>query len=281
MRNSRTCARYALERIPDASAGDAPARCAGEDPREDQGRNHRFSRRTEGRQIGRCSWRACSTRATARSLTPPCRPWRPSAVRKPPRRSPASSRSRPASPRSGRRTLACRRPPDCSKQAGRKPRSTIDHRLKADPAEHIRGGCLQGLVAARPGQAADYLAAALSGDSDVLRGLAAQIIRDATGAQADACTGLFPRLPPAGQAALLDGLREARSSPAARSAALQGLESQDAAVRLAAIGALGTSGTAADALALAQLAAGAERPEIGRAAVAALAGLRDPAPRTP
>ena len=126
---------------------------------------------------------------------------------------------------------------------------------ESDQAEQIRSAALRGLVAAQPAQAATRLLKALAGDNSHMRGLAAQFIRETPGAAATAVfAGELAKLPPPGQAALLDALSD-RDDPAVRAAALRALRSKDDSVRRAALHALVVAGRSEDVLVLADLAA--------------------------
>ena len=170
---------------------------------------------------------------------------------------------------------ACLRAAERLLQAGQPEAAAMEYqRLKADPAESIRAACLRGLVAARPDAAPGLLVEALSGQSGILRGTAAEIIHDASDTQAANYAELISRLPPLGQAALLDGLRE-RGGSAICIAAREGLRSSDPQVQLAAIRVLGPAGTAADVAVLASLAALAKDGPLREAAWINLCRLRD------
>jgi HEAT repeat protein len=266
-------ARYALERIPDAAAGDALRDALGKTRGKTQAGiiNSLAARKdakaadllaglldqSDGEVVG-AALAALAAIGSSRAID---------AVAGFPPKAPGelAARAKDACLQAAAGLIEAGRPEAAAK---------IYERLSADAAEHIRAGCLQGMVAAQPEQAPAHLAVAFAGESDVLRGLAVQIVRDANNVEADNCTSLFARLPPAGQAALLDGLL-GRSSPAARAAALEGLKSRDGAVRLAALRATAASGTAADAVVLAELAAGTESPAIRQSAFVALCELRD------
>ncbi len=128
--------------------------------------------------------------------------------------------------------------------------------FKSARAEHLRIAALQGLLAARPAQAAALVKQVLGGESKGLQAAAAEFIRHAASrAAVQALANALPQFSPAGQALLLDALAE-RGDPAARPAAMAAARSQDAGVRVAALAALASLGDASCVPVLAQAAAG-------------------------
>ena len=142
----------------------------------------------------------------------------------------------------------------------------------ANQPPRVRRAEMQGLVAVRPSESTGLLTKALSSDDPASRGLAVRMIKEIPGTEATTVfAGLLPKLPPVGQVALLDALA-ARKDAGARSAVLGAAKSGDATVRVAAIKALSTVGSAADVRMLAGKATGADKAEAD-AAKATLARL--------
>ena len=108
--------------------------------------------------------------------------------------------------------------------------------------EQARFGGYRGLIAASRGKADEHLVATLGGDDAKLRDYAAFLIATAPKlSDTTALAGALPKLPPAGQVALLNGFagrKDAKARPAANAA----LDSPEATVRAAAARALGAFG---------------------------------------
>ncbi|MBP8131498.1 MAG: HEAT repeat domain-containing protein, partial [Candidatus Hydrogenedentes bacterium] len=111
------------------------------------------------------------------------------------------------------------------------------------PAQ-VRMGAWRGRAYAQPDQTSAWVFAALLGEEDIFRGLAAQVVAETTGEEVTRfyAEGLS-RLPAAGQVALLRGLAD-RGDAVARPAVVKAMESADPEVRLAAVAALGALGNA-------------------------------------
>lgn len=125
--------------------------------------------------------------------------------------------------------------------------------IDGDFAQHARLGAFYGLAFAQPKQAPQRLIDALAGDDPQFRGTAARVIAETAGEQRTReYADVLPKLPYAGQAALLNGLAR-RGDPVARPAVLDVLGSADKAVQLAALNALGVLGSAQDVPLLASL----------------------------
>lgn len=117
--------------------------------------------------------------------------------------------------------------------------------------EQVRYGAFRGLINAERAKANERLLAALGGEDGKLRDYAAFLV--ATMPRVSATKGLtdgLPHLPAAGQAALLTGLA-GRGDKAARAAVMAALQSEDGAVRVAAIRAAGALGSAQEVVKLA------------------------------
>jgi HEAT repeat protein len=133
--------------------------------------------------------------------------------------------------------------------------------------------CLRGLVGAEPEKAADLLAAALACGEESLSGVAAGLLANGPGAPPLApFLEAFRTYPPPTQIAVLDACR-VRGETSGRLTALDGVQSSNASVRLAALRALGVIGNAGDVPLLARLAAGGEDGQ-SAAARSALTALR-------
>jgi HEAT repeat protein len=131
-----------------------------------------------------------------------------------------------------------------------------------------------GLVQAEPERAVQLLSGALTGQDDLLRGLAARLIAELPGEQAlQPFLDSWASLPADGQVALLDAVR-ARRDATARPTVLVACDSGQTSVRLAACRALALVGTAQDVPLLARLTAAGrgEESEAARTALAALPG---------
>jgi HEAT repeat protein len=153
--------------------------------------------------------------------------------------------------------LACA---DGLASAGRGPDALAIYRSlygNAKEPQQVRGAALRGILSVEGEKALPLLIEeAKGGNAAVLR-----LAREVPGPEAaKALAGALPSLPPAAQAVLLDELKD-RADPAARPAVVDALRSADQAVRLAALDALSTLGDAASVPLLAQGAAGAEGPE--------------------
>ena len=137
----------------------------------------------------------------------------------------------------------------------------------------VRRAALQGLAMVQPTETAPLILKALSSEDAGFRGLAMNMVKEMPGAEATKkFAGELPKLPPAGQVAMLDALA-ARKDPAACAAVLQAAKSGDEDVRVAAITALGAVGGAAQVPMLAKAAAGSdEAATAARASLARLAG---------
>jgi HEAT repeat protein len=144
-----------------------------------------------------------------------------------------------------------------------------------EEAAPVRLAAFEGLVTAQPERAFDLLAAAIAGDNDQERRVAALAIGDRS-ATPDVTRFVkgFKTYSPNAQVALLEAFRF-RHEAAARPAALAAAESSsDIALRLAGLRALAVIGTAADVPMLARRAAG--EGQESPVAAAALASLPDP-----
>lgn len=138
---------------------------------------------------------------------------------------------------------------------------------------YVRAGAFRGLADARPANAPRSLVAAMKGDEPLFRDMAADIVAGTSCPE----TTLFyaaalPKLPPAGQVAMLRGLAGRRDA-AARPAAAQALNHADAAVRLAAVKALGVLGGPEDVPPLVALLS-AEDAAFAEAAAVSLTTMR-------
>lgn len=167
--------------------------------------------------------------------------------------------------------LACA---DRLTSAGAGPDALVIYRSlygNAKEPPQVRAAALRGILSVDGKKALPLLVEeAMGGNVGALR-----LAREMPGPEATkALAAALPDLPPAAQAVLLDELK-GRGDPAARSAALDALRSADQAVRLAALDALSTLGDAASIPLLAQAAAGAEGPERD-AARRSLARISDP-----
>ncbi len=132
--------------------------------------------------------------------------------------------------------------------------------------------CLRGLLAVEPEKAADLLPAALACDDESLRGVAAGLLANGPDAPPQApFLEAFRTYSPPAQIAVLEACR-ARAESAGRPAALEGAQSSNMPVRLAALRALGVIGNAGDVPMLARLAAEGQG-EPGAAARSALLDL--------
>jgi HEAT repeat protein len=138
----------------------------------------------------------------------------------------------------------------------------------------LRLAGFRGLVLAEPAGAPRLLVAALSGSQESLRCLAVNLLEDLPGEGAlRPFLDSWASLPPGGQAALLEVARSRRDA-GAHATVLAASASSEPAVRLAALRAVGAIGTEKDAVMLARQASastGAER-EAARVALAALPG---------
>ncbi len=118
---------------------------------------------------------------------------------------------------------------------------------------YVRMGAFGGLIAAQPKAAPGRLIDALGGKDAELRDMAAAIIGEHTDRGATKrYAAALPKLPAAGQVALLRGLAD-RKDRAARAAAAKAIGNADAGVKLAAVKALGMLGGADDVPALTAL----------------------------
>lgn len=125
----------------------------------------------------------------------------------------------------------------------------------ADRAPQVRLGALRGLAQSRGAQAAGLLVAAIRGDDSRVRAAAIGFAQSVEGLEMTRLlVGLLPSLDPGGQRPLLRALGE-RGDPAAGPAVAAATQSQDEAVRLAALDALGGVGGAAAVELLARVAA--------------------------
>jgi HEAT repeat protein len=134
---------------------------------------------------------------------------------------------------------------------------------------HARMGAFYGLSYAQPGQAPKRIIAALAGEDEMFRGLAAQLVAETSGKSdtmkyAAAVAGL----PEEGKVALLRGLGT-RGDSAAHAAVVAAIVSDSAAVKLTAIKALGQVGSDADIGLLAPMLVSSD-PEVSTAARLAL-----------
>jgi HEAT repeat protein len=127
---------------------------------------------------------------------------------------------------------------------------------------HLRIAGLRGLVAARDPQSTSLLAESIKGSDPILRAAGMGLAR--TGAKGQGLTqalaALLPALPPGDQELLLGALAD-RGDPAAASAALAAVKSDNEGVRLAAYQALGPLGDAATVDLLILAAAGSNAKE--------------------
>ena len=116
-----------------------------------------------------------------------------------------------------------------------------------DYPQHVRMGAWYGRARAIPAQTSEWVHAALAGEEDAFRNQAAQVVAETSGAQETLFYAeALPKLPAAGQAALLRGLAD-RGDAAARPAILQQVtENENPEVRLAAVRALGKLGNEND-----------------------------------
>jgi len=131
----------------------------------------------------------------------------------------------------------------------------------ADRPIRVRCAALRGLATVRPAETTPEILKALASDSPLFRGLAVSLIKDIPGAEATAqFAAQLSKLPPDGQAALIDALA-ARQDPAARQAVLQAAKSANDKVAIAAIAAMGSVGNAQDVdLLVAAASAGGDPP---------------------
>ena len=131
----------------------------------------------------------------------------------------------------------------------------------ADRPIRVRCAALRGLATVRPAETTPEILKALASDSPLFRGLAVSLIKDIPGAEATAqFAAQLSKLPPDGQAALIDALA-ARQDPAARQAVLQAAKSANDKVAIAAVAAMGSVGNAQDVdLLVAAASAGGDPP---------------------
>jgi HEAT repeat protein len=138
---------------------------------------------------------------------------------------------------------------------------------------HMRSGAFRGLAEAQPDQAPRLLIGALEGNEPLFRDMAAQLVAETSGEGTTALyTGVLPKLPVAGQVALLRGLAD-RKDPAARPTVAAAAQNPDRQVKIAALKALAVLGNAADAPALSAL-LGSEDAELADTAKASLTILQ-------
>jgi len=142
---------------------------------------------------------------------------------------------------------------------------------KGQPSR-VRRAALQGLAMVRPTETAPLILEALSSTDAAFRGLAVNMIKEMPGADTTKrFADHLPKLPPAGQVAMLDALA-ARKDAAACPAVLKAAESANAEVKVAALKAAGAVAGAAQVPMLAKAAAG--EGDTASAARASLAQLR-------
>ncbi|MBM4019000.1 MAG: TIM barrel protein [Planctomycetes bacterium] len=140
---------------------------------------------------------------------------------------------------------------------------------KPTEAKHVRMAALRGLVAAGGEKALPLLTEILAGTDAEMQAAALRFLRETAGpGSARTVAALLPKCTPSAQALLLDDLAT-RGDASTLPAAVGMLKSPDAAVRLAAIRAVGRLGDASTLPALTQLAAGAsgEEQDAARAAL--------------
>jgi HEAT repeat protein len=150
---------------------------------------------------------------------------------------------------------------------------------QAENPVSLRLAGFRGLITAEPNRSAEIFSQALAGEDDQVRGLAARLLADAPDAPPLApFIQSFHKYPAAGQVAILDALRW-RQAVEGRPTALDALQSNEPAVRLAALRALGGIGTAQDVLLLARKSGDGPTDErkVARSALADLPG-RDVTP---
>ncbi|MBV9865388.1 MAG: HEAT repeat domain-containing protein [Abitibacteriaceae bacterium] len=141
-------------------------------------------------------------------------------------------------------------------------------------ARGVQIAALRGLVVARGQNSIPVLTTVLSGNDDQMRMIASRLISEVPGTAAtQAFAALVPKLPAAGQAALIDELGN-RGDVAARAAIVNATRSTDNNVRLAALRALGRLGNATDIALLANAASGTQGADsdAARASLASLHG---------
>lgn len=127
-------------------------------------------------------------------------------------------------------------------------------------SEAIRMAALRGIIASKGEKAMPLVAEILGGQDEKLKGMALSFVAEVPGPEATkSMISLLPKLPPAGQAALLGEL--GRRGELAKPAVLEAAKSKDDAVRTAALKALGDVGTGAEVPLLAQAAATGQGPE--------------------
>jgi HEAT repeat protein len=144
----------------------------------------------------------------------------------------------------------------------------------ADRPIRVRCAALRGLATVRPAETTPEILKALASDSPLFRGLAVSLIKDIPGAEATAqFAAQLSKLPPDGQAALIDALA-ARQDPAARQAVLEAAKSANDKVALAAIAAIGAIGNAQDVDLLVVAAVAGSDPPRRTAARASLQQLK-------
>ena len=124
--------------------------------------------------------------------------------------------------------------------------ATVYMALESDTVDHVRMGAFLGLVAASPAEAPGRLQRALCSDDPRLRGLAADCIRESSDAElATSMAASLAQLSVTGQKALLEALAY-RRDPAVRTAVLTAAQALEPEVRVASLRALGAVGLAED-----------------------------------
>jgi HEAT repeat protein len=143
----------------------------------------------------------------------------------------------------------------------------------ADRPIRVRCAALRGLATVRPAETTPEILKALASDNPLFRGLAVSLIKDIPGAEATAqFAAQLTKLPPDGQAALIDALA-ARQDPAARQAVLEAAKSTNDKVAIAAVAAMGSVGNAQDVdLLVAAASAGGDKGAAARASLQRLKG---------
>ena len=140
------------------------------------------------------------------------------------------------------------------------------HGLLGAESRRVREGAFRGWIAANPDQSLAIILAALAGDEDWKRVVAADCIADLRQpAELQQITAALEDLPAEGQVAALVSLTP-RSDPAIRQAALSLTVSANADVAVAALEALILSGTADDVPALAAIMTEGDDPQTRQAA---------------
>jgi HEAT repeat protein len=149
----------------------------------------------------------------------------------------------------------------------------FDKLYAADRPIRVRCAALKGLATVRPAETMPEIIKALASDSPLFRGLAVSLIKDIPGAEATTqFAAQLTKLPPDGQAALIDALA-ARQDPAALPAIRDAATSSNDKVALAAIAAYGAVGNADCVPTLVKYAcAGSDKAAAARASLQQLKG---------